>query len=496
MSKVTIVGAGLTGLCLSILLKKRGYDVTVVEKNTWPGGIYASKIEKKYLFNSGLEFYFPHSWLLSFFSEIEEDINQYLKFEPLTNKYKTYIENPSPLEPYNVLSMSEDLTNLKKIIFHLEGNTIGLDEFFRRLSPLTDIFNHTFLTSHDTDQFEKFLYKNGFTGSLRDILSKYFHNPNTLAFLESFSLFFGDDADKLPAYYAFLLVDIIQKPLYRPENGFTEIAEKLYFLSSRLGTKFWFGQEIEKAYIENNKITKVKIKDSQNLTQQILLNKENKFEIPFQDNILSFDTIIHTGDYEAFEKSVIQDNGYKNYDDKYWSKIDMTPSYSTFLIGLKADLPELQNHCFIPGKALKDDKLSFESSIYFTSSKGDQFVLPTMKVLSYQSSNAITNETDNDKLLLDCIRRISTVTNINLSNYIAQYVKIDPADLKEQFLYTKKSPYGMRHNLKDPVTLLQTTNKKLVNLFYATNSNYPGGNGLLSIVRAKSLATWLVDEKS
>jgi phytoene desaturase len=496
MSKVTIVGAGLTGLCLSIMFTKRGYDVTVVEKNTWPGGIYASKVEKKYLFNSGLEFYFPHTWLLSFFSEIGEDINQYLKFEPLSKKYKTFIENPFPNEPYNVLTLSDNLDALRKMILHLEGNLDGYENFFKKLAPLSEEFTATFLTGHETDKFEKFLYKHGFTATLSSFIRAYFHNPNTIAFLESFSLFFGDDADKLPSYYVFLLLDIIQKPLYKPENGFTEIAEKLYFLSKKLGTNFWFGQEIQECDIEGGKIRDLVIKDSPALLQQIALNKENGFEIPFQDNKLTCDTIIHTGDYESFEKNVLKNNGYKNYDDKFWTKLENTPSYCTFLLGLKNDMPDFSDHCFIPGKPLNGDAISFESSIYFTTTPTLEGALPTMKILSYQSCNGVGTKEDNDKLLLDCIKRISTVTNINLSENIAQYVQFDPEDLKLQFLYARKSPYGMRHNIKDPVQLLSTTNHKLHNLFYATNSNYPGGNGLLSIVRAKSLSTWLVDEKT
>jgi phytoene desaturase len=496
MSKVTIVGAGLTGLCLSIMFTKRGYDVTVIEKNTWPGGIYASKIEKKYLFNSGLEFYFPHTWLLSFFNDIGEDINQYLKFETLNKKYKTFIENPSPTEPYNVLTLNENLDSLRKMILHLEGNLDGFENFYKKLAPLSEEFTATFLNGHETDKFEKFLYKHGFTGTLSSFLRTYFHNPNNLAFLESFSLFFGDDADKLPSYYVFLLFDIIQKPLYKPVNGFTEIAEKLYFLSKKLGTNFWFGQEIEKCIIEDSKIHQLKIKDSESLLQQLALNKENGFEIPYQDNNVTCDTIIHTGDYESFEKNVIKDNGYKNYDDKFWQRLESTPSYCTFLIGLKNDLPDFSDHCFIPGKPLKGDQISFESSIYFTTTPSQEGILPTLKILSYQSSNGVGTKEDNDKLLLDCIKRISTVTNINLSENISQYVQFDPEDLKNQFLYARKSPYGMRHNIKDPVQLLDTPNHHLHNLFYATNSNYPGGNGLLSIVRAKSLSTWLVDEKT
>ncbi|MGL4758114.1 MAG: phytoene desaturase family protein [Patescibacteria group bacterium] len=495
MSKVTIVGAGLTGICLSILLTKRGYDVTVVEKNTWPGGIFASKNEKKYIFNSGLEFYFPHSWLLNFFSEIGEDINQHLKFTPVKNKFKVFFDTNPSLEPYNIITMGDDLDNFSKIIKHLEGDTKGLNNFFKTLSPLHEPFTSEFLKVHDVVQMEKFLLKNGITGSLDSYIRKYFTNPNTIAFFDSFSYFFGDEATKVPAYYVFLLIDIIQKPLYQPDGGFTEIAEKLYFISSKLGTKFWFGQEIESVAILNNRLVSCQIKDSGNLLNQLQLNKENKFEIPFQQNTLSCDSMIYTGDYEFFEQQILKDPTIQNYDSKFWSKQEFTPSYSTFFLGLNDNLSNLESHCFIPGKPLaKNTGASFESTIYFNSTPGDEYNLPTMKILSFQDPNSSITGEDNDKLLLDCIRRISQATKLNLGDYIAKYIKFEPEDLREQFNYVKKSPYGIRHNLSDPATLLSTNNKKITNLFYGTNSNYPGGNGLLSIVRAKSLATWLIDE--
>ena len=495
MSKVTIVGAGLTGLCLSILLIKRGYDVTVVEKNTWPGGIFASKNEKKYIYNSGLEFYFPHSWLLNFFADIGEDINEHLKFSQVDCKYKAFLETNPVLEPFNVVTLTNDLEAFKRKIKYLEGDLKGYNNLIKNLGPIHETFNNEFLKVHDVVLLEKFLLKNNITGSLDSYLRQYFHNPNTLAFFNSFGLFFGDEAVKLPAYYIFLLLDIIEKPLYQPEGGFTEIAEKIYLLASKLGVKFWFGQEIESVQFEGNRIVSCQIKDSQSVILQLQLNKENKFEIPFQESILTCDSMIYTGDYEYFEQQIIKDSNYTNYDAKFWTKQEFTPSYSTFFLGLKEDLPNLQNHNFISGNTLAGDKISFDSSVYFYVTPSDEFNLPTMKVLSFQQSKASIESIDNDKLLLDCIRRISQSVKLNIGDYINEYIKFDPSDLKTQFLYAQKSPYGIRHNIKDPATLLSTNNKKIVNLFYGTNSNYPGGNGLLSIVRAKSLATWLVDDQ-
>ena len=57
--KIVILGAGISGLATAYLLKKKGFDITVLEKKKEPGGSMESVFENGYLFdrgpNSGLE---------------------------------------------------------------------------------------------------------------------------------------------------------------------------------------------------------------------------------------------------------------------------------------------------------------------------------------------------------------------------------------------------------------------------------------------------------
>ena len=57
--KITILGAGITGLATAHWLEKEGYDVTILEQNSEPGGAMITKYSNEYLIdfgpNSGLE---------------------------------------------------------------------------------------------------------------------------------------------------------------------------------------------------------------------------------------------------------------------------------------------------------------------------------------------------------------------------------------------------------------------------------------------------------
>lgn len=58
-NKIVIIGAGISGLTIAYLLNKLGFDITVLEKKTEPGGSIETSFEKGFLFdrgpNSGLE---------------------------------------------------------------------------------------------------------------------------------------------------------------------------------------------------------------------------------------------------------------------------------------------------------------------------------------------------------------------------------------------------------------------------------------------------------
>lgn len=51
--KITILGAGISGLTTAYLLQKKGFDVTVIEKNNQPGGAMESVHENGFLFDRG-----------------------------------------------------------------------------------------------------------------------------------------------------------------------------------------------------------------------------------------------------------------------------------------------------------------------------------------------------------------------------------------------------------------------------------------------------------
>src|SRR5690554_2877861 len=76
-TKVVITGAGLGGLASGLRLAKRGFDVTILEKNNKPGGRLNQIKKDGFTFDTG-----PSFFSMSYeFEELANDCNIKLPFE-------------------------------------------------------------------------------------------------------------------------------------------------------------------------------------------------------------------------------------------------------------------------------------------------------------------------------------------------------------------------------------------------------------------------------
>ena len=97
--KVVVIGAGIGGLGTAGLFAKKGYDVTVLEKNPTLGG-RANIFEA-----NGFEFDMGPSWYLApdlfkhFFELLGEKVSDHLDLIRLDPSYRIFFHNdPEPLD--------------------------------------------------------------------------------------------------------------------------------------------------------------------------------------------------------------------------------------------------------------------------------------------------------------------------------------------------------------------------------------------------------------
>ena len=82
--EVIIIGTGIGGLSTACLLAKKGYKVTLLEKNAQVGGRARVYTEDGFVFDMGPSWYMMPDIFEHFFKLMGEDITQHLTLKRLT----------------------------------------------------------------------------------------------------------------------------------------------------------------------------------------------------------------------------------------------------------------------------------------------------------------------------------------------------------------------------------------------------------------------------
>jgi phytoene dehydrogenase-like protein len=112
--RAIIIGSGIGGIATSIYLARNGYDVTIYEKNSSPGGRCGQTIREGHRFDLGATMFLMPSVYRDVFSSLGIDLDENFEVAPLSTMYKLYFANGS------ALSFSSDEEVMRKQMEVLE----------------------------------------------------------------------------------------------------------------------------------------------------------------------------------------------------------------------------------------------------------------------------------------------------------------------------------------------------------------------------------------
>ena len=90
--KVVVIGAGFGGLGVSGMLAKKGYDVTVVERNSTVGGRARVFQKDGFTFDMGPSWYMMPDIFEHTFALLGEKISDHMELSLLSPSYRVFLE--------------------------------------------------------------------------------------------------------------------------------------------------------------------------------------------------------------------------------------------------------------------------------------------------------------------------------------------------------------------------------------------------------------------
>jgi phytoene desaturase len=477
--KVAVIGSGVSGIAAAIRMRNKGYQVTVFEANSFPGGKCSSETKDGYRFDMGPSvFTMPHyvDDLFELSGKNPRDHFNYIHLDPV---YKYFFDDGSMLDAYHGKEkFSEQLaakTSDKKedIARHLEksGTVYGLTE---------KVFLHNSL--HRLKNFFTWPVLKGILNFGKIGAFETMHAANQKALKDSrlvrifnrYATYNGSSPYLSPATLNVIAHVEIVKGAFYPVGGMFSITESLVNLAKDIGVTFNFSTPVREILIENKKTTGIRT----------------------DRGTAAFDIVISNMDvYNSYKKLMPSVK-------RPAKTLDQPKSSSgiIFYWGIKREFKELGLHNILFSENYEEefDTIFSKKSIYHDptiylniTSKHTASDAPPGCENWFSFINVPNNSgQDWDKFIEEArahmIRKINKVLKTDIAPFIESEMVFDPRVIENRTSSAFGAIYGNSSNNKFAAFLRHSNfSKEIKGLYFCGGSVHPGPSIPLCLLSAK-----------
>lgn len=479
MKKILIVGAGLGGISTGLRLAKKGYKVTILEKNSQAGGRLNQVKKDGFTFDTG-----PSFFSMSYeFEEFAKDCGIKLPFE--------YVE----LDPlYSVNFKGDDKT------YHLYKDVDKLAAQFAEVEPdfkekFEKYIGKAGKLFHDTVDL---VIKNNFDSMLGYFLtlvrvnpvhlpvltrnfwsqvSRYFDSKEAQQIISLVAFFLGRTPFDTMAIYTLLsYTEFKHDGYFNVKGGMYKITEGIVNELLKANVEIVYDTEIKSYAEKDGKIASLTDQNGKNWTADIF---------------------VINADAAVFRSEILKR---PDFSEEKMAKMNWTMGYLTFYVGLDTKLPQVNHHNYFLGTNYKDYADSVlqnpntpEKPYYYVnvlSKHNDDcapegceslfFVCPVPNLYHKK------NWDDKDKIVDSIIEDFSERIKTDVAKHVVSKTIYTPQEWQDYFNLNKGSGLGLSHSFKQ-IGAYRPKNydEKFKNMFYVGASTIPGAGIPMAIISSK-----------
>jgi len=482
MKKAVIIGSGLGGLSTALRLSRKGYDVTILEKHSTPGGRLNIIEQDGFRFDMGSSF-------ISITYELDELFNSVgmkvpIELEELDPLYQVFFEGQE--KPRLIY---KDLKKLAEEFKDIEPN---LEENATKYLERAGQFFH--------DTVDK-VVKTNFSNKLEYVLKlsrvplkhlpylqrnmwgeveKHFTSEEVRVIFSLVAFFLGSTPFQTPAIYSLLnYTEMKHNGYWKVKGGMYRLVEELVKILNENGVKLVYNTEVVGVGNNNGKLYELVDQNGKKWTADIFIS--NSDAASFRGKILN---------REKFSDEKL--------DQMHW-----TLAPFTIYLGVKGKIDKLGHHNYFLGSNFRGyadtiftSSISPQKPYYYVNalSKSEAscapegcenlFILCPVPDLRYKKSWE-----DKEELAKNIIDDLSKRVGFDIQSSIVTKKILAPDDWANMLNLYKGSGLGLAHDINQ-VGAFRPKNKdeKLSNLYYVGASTTPG-TGLPMVIISSKLVT-------
>jgi len=489
LKKAVIIGSGFSGLSTASFLAKYGWNVTVLEKHSSPGGRARQLKDEGFVFDMGPSWYWMPDVFEKYFQCFGKKHSDYYSLKRLDPSYRIYWEDEA-------IDMPADYEQLKKVFEKIEPGSGGkLDQYLEQAAYKYEIGINKLVQKPGQSWSEfldwaliKGIFKLDIFSSIQKHIHKYFKNPRLRQILEFPVLFLGALPKKTPALYSLMNFADIKGGTWYPENGMYSIVNAMYTLAKELGVQFYFTENVTAVNTKENYATGIK--------SEIF---ENEGTVTKDYNA---DVVIATADYHFVETKLLPLQ-LRSYNESYWNKRILAPSCLIYYVGLNKKLKNITHHSLFfdvdfekHGNEIYVTKEWPSEPLFYVSATSvtDKNVAPDgceNLFFLIPVAAGLTGDTESlrEKYFKKIIKRFEQYIGEEITNYIIYKKTFGPENFVNEYNAFKGNAYGLANTLLQTAVLKPSCrSKKIKNLFYAGQLTVPGPGVPPSLISGEVVA--------
>ena len=257
--KVVIVGAGLGGLSAALRLAGAGRDVTIIERESVPGGRNGLLVDQGYRFDTGPTVLTMPSLIEDALNCVGEKLSDWLELIPLRPLYRAFYHDGSQLDVFpdtqemeaeiaRVISPDEALGYRKYVDFVTKLYKYEMNDFIDRNidSPLQLL----------TPNLAKLIAIGGFR-KLAPKVSQYLKDPRTQKVYSFQAMYAGVSPQQALAIYAVIAYMDSVNGVFFPRGGMHAVPRALAGAAEKHGVKIRYSTTVQSVATKNGRATGV-----------------------------------------------------------------------------------------------------------------------------------------------------------------------------------------------------------------------------------------------
>jgi phytoene desaturase len=273
MTKVIVIGAGMGGLSTALRLAHQGFDVTVLEKQSRPGGRSNVLEAEGFRFDMGPTILVMKDAFDETYRALGLDINERIEFHQLDPNYRIYFHDDTYIDLYaNMARLAEEVERVepgaKERLFRFIGDSakkyeLGMDFVDRNYNHITDLANPAAGIKLLQTSSHQNLYRQ---------VGSYFQSDKLRKAFSFHSMFLGLSPFEALAMYSLITYADLALGMYFPKGGIYAIVEDMLELADEMGVEIRTNAPVAEICIQDGEVKGVRLESGEEIPTDLVVS--------------------------------------------------------------------------------------------------------------------------------------------------------------------------------------------------------------------------------